>query len=288
MRSDVELLRIISAFGIVWFHSGYDFGRDVAYAGLIVFLVFSAYFASKSTKDHSIRERVTRLLIPCALWSVLYASLDFVRGQPIFPSDYSVFSKILSTPSIHLWYLPFVFFWVVIIDKIKSLNPRAVATAAATMASVLLVSAPIWRQWSYSSPLGQYMHATPAVLIGIFLASYTHLTVVQKHSVLGLVILSTAASLILNISGVSSTYALGICTTLILLKDEDILPTSSVIIGLSKLTFGIFLVHPLILFVFRHLGMSSPLLPIMAFFISALCIYVMFKITPKYISQHIA
>jgi hypothetical protein len=288
VRSDLELLKIISAFGIVWFHSGYDFGRDVAYAGLIVFLVLSAYFASKSTKDHSIRERVTRLLIPCALWSVLYASLDLVRGQAIFPSDYSVFSKILSTPSIHLWYLPFVFLWVVIIDRIKSLNPRAVAIAAATMASVLLVSAPIWRQWAYSSPLGQYMHATPAVLIGIFLALYTHLSVVQKHSVLGLVILSTAVSLILNISGVSSTYALGVCATLILLKDQDILPKSSVIIGLSKLTFGIFLLHPLILFVLRHIGISSLLLPIMTFFISALCIYVMFKITPKYISQYIA
>jgi hypothetical protein len=288
VRSDVELLRIISAFGIVWFHSGYDFGRDVAYAGLIVFLVFSAYFASKSTKEHSIWERGRRVLIPCALWSVLYASLNFVRGQPIFPSDYSVFSKILSTPSIHLWYLPFVFFWVVIIDRIKSLNPRAVAIAAATMASVLLISAPIWRQWSFSSPLGQYMHATPAVLIGIFLALYTHLTLVQKQGALWLVILSIAASLLLNISGVSTTYALGICTTLILLKDEEILPTSNVIVGLSKLTFGIFLLHPLILFVLRHLGMSSPLLPIMAFSISALCIYVMFKITPKYISRYIA
>lgn len=288
MRSDVELLRVISAFGIVWFHSGYDFARDIAYAGLIVFLVFSAYFTLKSARDHSVWERVTRLLVPCVLWSFLFASLDFVRDQPVFPSDYSVFSKILATPSIHLWYLPYVFFWVVIIDRIKNLNPRAVAITAATMASVLLVSAPIWRQWSYISPLGQYMHATPAVLIGIFMASYAHLTTVQKLSVLGLVILSTGATLALNISGVSSTYALGICATIILLKDQDIFPKSSVIFSLSKLTFGIFLVHPLMLFVFRHIGISSPLLPIMAFSISALCIYIMFKITPSFISRYIA
>lgn len=35
MRIDIELLRIISAIGIVWFHSGNATGREITYSGLV-------------------------------------------------------------------------------------------------------------------------------------------------------------------------------------------------------------------------------------------------------------
>lgn len=288
MRNDVELLRIISAFGIVWFHSGLEFGQNIAYSGLIVFLVLSAFFASVSAKDYAVQVRAARLLIPCALWSVLYAGVNLVRGQEIFPGGYGLISNLLSTPTIHLWYLPFIFFWVVIIDKIKKLNPCVVATVVVLTASFLLISAPIWRALPYVPPFAQYMHATPAILIGIFFAFYSRLPVMQKNILLALVLLTIFIIVILNIAGVSMTYTLGVCATLILIKNKDMLPRSVLIRGLSKLTLGIYLLHPLILFLLRHIGMPLYLLPLTAFFISALCIYVLLKIIPNSVFRYIA
>ena len=80
MRTDVEFLRIIAALGIVWFHSGLDVGRDIAYSGLVVFLIFSSYFAVKSNKEYSVLSRASRFLIPCAL-GLPFCLIAFLRNR---------------------------------------------------------------------------------------------------------------------------------------------------------------------------------------------------------------
>lgn len=288
VRTDVELLRVISAFGIVCFHSGYGFARDAAYAGLVVFLVFSIYFALNSTKKYSVRSRALRLLVPCLIWSIIYAFTDVLRGDPVFSGGSSILSKVLLTPAVHLWYLPFVFFWLIALDRVKSVNPQVLAVAAASSACILLMTAPFWRQWEYSSPFGQYMHATPAVLLGVFLALYSYCSSLQKRILLVGVIACIGVILMLNISGISLTYGLGFCASLILLKNRDMLPSNRVILVFSKLTFGIYLVHPLIIDVMRYLGVSDFLLPVLTFFASAMFIYLMLKVIPKSVSQYLA
>lgn len=288
VRNDVELLRVVSAFGIVWFHSGYNFARDAAYAGLVVFLVFSIYFALISTKKHSIRSRASRLLIPCVIWSAIYAVTDVLRGEPPFPDGGSVLSQLLSTPSIHLWYLPFVFFWLIALDRVKAVNPQVLAVAAASSACALLMTAPLWRQWEYSSPFGQYMHATPAVLLGVLLSLYSYCSSLQKRILLAGVVTCVGVTLMMNIPGISLTYGLGFCASLILLKNKDLLPGNRVVIVFSKLTFGIYLVHLLILDVMRHLGVSGFSLPVLTFFVSAVFIYLMLMVVPKSLSRYLA
>lgn len=288
MRSDIELLRVVSAFGIVWFHSGYQYGGDLAYGGLIVFLILSTYFAGVSEKTHSIRARASRLLIPCVLWAVLYGALSIIRDQPLFPSDYSFVSKVLSTPSIHLWYLPFVFFWIIVIDNItKYIAPKKLAIVITIMVSILLLASPQWRQWSYASPFGQYMHAFPAILIGMLLASSHTLSRTLKICLISTVSVSMLYVFWANIQGVSLTYLVGISSTFILLKKKSFLPENNIIIKFSGLTFGIYLLHPLILFLLRHVGIGSIILPIMGFLISALCIFISSKIIPKPILKFI-
>jgi peptidoglycan/LPS O-acetylase OafA/YrhL len=288
VRSDLEVLRIIAAFGIVWFHSGYAYGRDLAYAGLVVFLILSTYFSTKSLRTHSLGERALRLIVPCILWSALYGAINFMRNEPIFPSNYSLFSKILVTPSIHLWYLPFVFFCIIFIDKVKQyIDSKTLAIFTAIVASTLLLISPQWRQWEYVVPLGQYIHALPAILIGMLLALSQQLSSSMKYLLIGLVFLSAIYIFWVQIAGVSVTYLVGISGTLLLLKDKSILPKNNVIIELSRLTFGIFLVHPLIIFVLRHIGFNSILLPVLSFIASAICIYTVFKVTPKPILKYV-
>lgn len=287
MRTDVELLRIISAFGIVWFHSGYDFGRDVGYAGLIVFLVLSAYFAMESTRAHSVLGRAIHLIAPCVIWSAFYAAFDFVRGISIFPSDYSLFSKILSTPSIHLWYLPYIFFWIVVIDNIKACHPIILASLAALLVSAMLISAPVWRQWSYAPPFEQYMHAVPAIFVGVLFAACKGISLMKKRILLGIVMVCAAVALVLNVEGVGVTYAVGIFASLVLLRERSLIQKNNQIVYLSKLTFGIYLIHPFILLVLRHFGLDLWLLPVLGFVISTACIYAMFKFIPRTITKYL-
>lgn len=288
MRTDVEFLRIISALGIVWFHSGLDVGRDIAYSGLVVFLIFMSYFAVKSGKEHSVINRASRFLIPCALWSILFASLDLVRGQAVFPEHYNTFSKILSTTSIHLWYLPFAFICVLILDKIKNYDPRIVSVVASLLFTLSLASSPIWRKWTYFSPLGQYMHALPAIFIGVAFSLYGQLEKTVKSVVFILLFLTISTIIFFHLPGISTTYTVGVLISLILLRDNSFLPKNQMIIKLSKLTFGIYLVHPLFLFVLAHFGIRSIMLPIFAFSLSMLSIFIMFKALPKSKSQYIA
>ncbi len=288
MKYDVELLRIISAFGIIWFHSGYQFGRDIAYAGLVVFLILSAYFATKSNKAHSVRDRGLRLLLPCIFWSAIYAAFSIIRGKNIFPNDYSVLSSLLSTPTIHLWYLPFVFFCTIAIDLIrKQIHPIALAVVATMIASTLLLSSPLWRQWSFISPFGQYMHAAPAIFIGIVYGLSKQLSSMLRYLLLSLVTISAIFAFQLNIKGVGVTYLIGIIVTFLLLREKSVLPKNNVVLELSRLTFGIYLIHPIILFILRHIGVGSLNLVIICFSASATCIYVSLRIVPKQISKYV-
>ena len=81
----VELLRLLSTFGIVWFHSGTT-AKEFAYSGLVVFLVLSMYLGGKhgSADKQTFRRRVERLIIPWLFWCVIYAGLNVFRGGRLF------------------------------------------------------------------------------------------------------------------------------------------------------------------------------------------------------------
>jgi len=287
-RSDIELLKILSAFGIVWFHSEYSPARDVAYAGLIVFLIFSAYFATSATREHSVKDRSVRLLMPCIFWSLLYAASSIARDQSVFSSGDSLISNILTTPSIHLWYLPFTFISIVTIDRIRNnVDPLTLAVSTTIFASILLITSPAWRQWSYASPLSQYMHAIPAILIGILMGLGKKIELMPKIFLLGLVTISVLFTYIMKIPGVGVTYLIGIIAASILLRGKSLLPRNNLMQTASNLTFGIYLIHPILLFVLKHIGVHSVALPIASFAASAVCIYTSLKLMPKSISRYL-
>lgn len=288
MRSDVELLRIVSAFGIIWFHSGYEFGRDIAYAGLVVFLILSAYFTIKSNREHSVLDRASRLLLPCFFWSIVYAVYSTLRGKEVFPDDYSLLISILSTPAIHLWYLPFVFFCTIAIDSTrKQINPAALAALVTLIASTLLLTSPLWRQWSYIPPFNQYIHAAPAIFIGVAYGVSKQLNPTLRFLLIGLLSISAIFILQFDTKGVGINYSIGIAVTLLLLREKSILPKNSAILELSKLTFGVYLLHPIILSALRYSGIESLNLVILGFVISALCIYLSLRILPQSISKYL-
>ncbi len=287
MRLDIELLRIISAFGIVWFHSGIKFGHEVSYGGLIVFIILSIYFTMISNKK-SLLTKALRLLIPCLVWSAIYASFSYVRGADIFPQNFNIVSKILSTPSIHLWYLPFIFFVTLLIKMLKKYVPiNNIRVISILLAIITLLTAQIWRDFNYISPFGQWAHAFPAVLIGIFLGTADKINHKRFYILLLFALASIIYVTILNVKDVGITYLIGVIPCLILLLRNSLLKSNQFIFSLSSTTFGIYLLHPLVLFIFQYFGIVGFVLPLLAFTVSLIVIYIAKLVLPKGISVYI-
>lgn len=129
----IEILRILGAIGIVWFHTGAP-GHGVAYAALPMFIVMSlVLLPHRDSFGAFLHNRVRRLLWPWLLWSVLYAALfvwsDLHHGLPILAWFH--WNMLLVGTVLPLWFLPFLFVCSVIFQGVEScLAGRAKSTGA--------------------------------------------------------------------------------------------------------------------------------------------------------------
>jgi hypothetical protein len=287
MRVDVELLRLISAFGIVWYHSGVTMGRDIAYAGLICFLTLAGYFAANSTKNRSLSSRASKLLIPCFIWSCIYALLNAVRGKSVFPEHFNLISKVLVTPSLHLWFLPFLFFCVVLLDFLKKRVSKAtLGVIAGTIATALIALAPEWQDQYFAEPIWQYLHGLPAFLIGVFLGCFSAVNPLLR-TFLMLVFWSYIIHFTsIGIGNVGITYLVGFAPCFILLSKSSIIRFNFNVSLVSSTTFGVYLCHPLFLFVCWYLGFSDFLLPALAFLLSTIAVMLGRARLPQILVKH--
>lgn len=201
-RYDIELIRILSSFGIVYFHSQVNFGRQVAYAGLVCFVIISAWL-SVSDKNVLLVDRAERLLLPFVFWYIIYAIIKIIKGNSVFPENYKIYSMILASPSIHLWYLPFIFLSLSLISLVRrSCDNSQIGLYAGGASIFLLMTSPFWRSFPYSPPFIEWIHATPALLIGIFLGYFNENDKKIGCLVIFLVLLTTSILAVKSISGI--------------------------------------------------------------------------------------
>ena len=267
MKLEIAIFRLISAFGIVWFHSEISRAKEIAYGGLIFFIIISVNFAVISERPHGIFERAQRLLVPCCVWAIFYGAINIIFTGRLFPEGYSLFSSILSTPAIHLWFLPFIFFVLIVIDGIRpTLRNELINSLVGVSAIILILLSPIWREFNYIRPLGQYAQALPAVLIGIFLSPY------NKSKAWILLLLGILATLIYMAAkqqpGIGIAYLAGTIPCYFLFSSREITKHKSYILFASSASLGVYLVHPFFLKVFRNLGIEGSWLAITAFILS--------------------
>lgn len=287
MRSDIELLRLFSAFGIVWFHSGVSELRDFSYAGLIVFIILSAYLAVSSKRKSTIGSRASRLLIPCIIWSLIYGVLKFIKGTQLFDTELNLVEKVLTTPSEHLWYLPFIFFCLILLDKIKQhLTANVLCGIFGGIACALLLLSPISRKLALHTPWAQYLHAVPALCIGIVLG-------VRAESSTKLW-LGTAASIVCVLTlaqinqfpGIQNTYTLGVVASLLLLSKRSVIPNVAPVIALARASFGIYLSHIVFLAGLIMVGVNGFALPVFAFLLSMAFALIVIQFLPDRMNKY--
>ena len=275
----VECLRIVSAFGIVWFHSGLE-GNTVAYSGLFVFLTLSSYFVTiAGPKDSKIvAARASRLLLPWTFWFLFYAVENVIRGHSIFPITYNYISDVFAGPQIHLWYLPFAFMSLTAIEIAKRwLRVNILVFVAASGAGLMLLTSPLWEFWSCSPPLPQYMNAIVPTLTGVLLGmrGKTH---VAGPLFLAISLLSLAIVLT-SVSGAGEPCFVGLAATALAVDyGGRIVPKTLDVRWLSSCMFGVYLTHPVFLSLAKMVcGVEHPSGVVAAFVLSSASVWLFLR-----------
>ena len=282
-KQEIELLRIVSAFGVVWFHCS-TIGKDIAYSGLIVFLILSMYFSAKpDSKPKSLSERAKRFLIPWILWFLFYGVLHIVLKKPFMRTDNGFVAGILAGTSIHLWYMPFIFMAIILFDQIKKcINSQMLVYICTLIIISTFATNGVWRHWSsgLGSPWGQYAHAINGVFIGVFFANCA---AIPKSLIVGFIslMLMAVAFSALSVPGIGQPYLIGIVATALVLLPRWNFHPGLKFNSVSDCTLGIYLSHPFWFLLAKKFWATSGLvLPLLVFALSASTVWIFKKTVP--------
>jgi fucose 4-O-acetylase-like acetyltransferase len=248
-NQNVELVRIIAAFGIVVFHSGAT-GAALGYSGLVAFTALATFFAKGG-----VSKLAKRVLIPWVFWSLFYLGWRFAADGSAFHEGMSPIASILY--GTHLWFLPFIFAANLAAGLIRS---RWLPMGCALAAFVLLAGSPWWRELQLATdpPLTQMLHALPAALLGVALRERASMIVAGA----GLI-----SALLWDVPGVSIPYAVGGGAVIAALLLPQFVRNVEPVSGLM---FGVYLVHIAALGVFNRIVGSGTLLTAAAAFAASL------------------
>lgn len=288
----VEWLRFFAAFGIVWFHTNGAAWRSVGYAGLPVFLlVFCALIVAHYSEiplKTFLQRRAIRLLIPWAFWSLVYvaakmAKLFFVSREPFEGVE---LNWLLVGGNIHLRYLPFAFlasvclYYACRLTLKTQISPALLISALCLGVLALFLSAIKMAKFPNTPPFSQWLFALPSLPIGFCLGAILRGIPVNRQPlwlwsvfvfvllVLGVLYFTVGNYLIVP-------YSIGLCLTIIALQFQFPFQCAGVQIG--QLTYGIYLIHPLIAFCIDGvIGDQCPGVRITStFFVSAVVVFLM-------------
>lgn|GEM_PF-949632 len=271
----IELVRILAAFAIVWYHSKAP-GSEISYSGLSAFLILTMLFevGGNWSRRARIAELARRLLIPWAFWFGVFGAINLARHQPFMSLDYSGgwVAGVLAGSSIHLWYIPFIFALIVTLAVIKRSADRQLLFWLTMMAIVVnLATVWQWEPWSrqVGYPLAQWMQASTAVLIGLLIG--LHRSTRWGVQALAVALMLVAATwMLFPLPGVALPHLIAALVLLAALRWGDRIPTSHVIQTLANATFGIYLCHPIFLGAAKQLPIHVALRVTVAFVTSAL------------------
>ncbi len=259
-NQNVEIARILAAFGIVWFHSGAPYAA-VGYSGLVTFIALSTFFASAGPA-----KLARRVLVPWLFWTVFYLGWRFAADGNPFIEGLGPLASILY--GAHLWFLPFIF---VVNVAVGGLASRHLPLACALLALVMLAAVPWWRDWQLTlgPPLAQFVHALPAALIGVAL---------RTRAGTAIAVLALAVGFYWQEGGVSYPYAIGggLAVAAVLLPR---LPWK--VEAVSSCMFGVYLVHIAALGIFNRIsGPQTMLTVVLAFLASLVGVWVLRRYLP--------
>jgi peptidoglycan/LPS O-acetylase OafA/YrhL len=297
-NQNIERLRIFASYGIICFHSQTGLLKTIGYIGLPVFVMITfAYGVIKCRRQaitdsplhpfkNYIVSKIERLLLPYLFWVFIYAVWGGLRALSSLGEIVNVPVTILIPlygTSIHLWYLPFVFLALVSVSLLRvnfpsnNLRDLLSYSVAALITGLLPAFFPNTNQLSL--PIPQILFALPALFIGLIISDDLEIKKQVKYGVsLAIIITTGIARVILN-NDHSFLFLFFSSFLLVAIAQNATGKPDKITVNLSSLTFGIYLVHPIIIAIVSNLlgyhncqGLT-PLHSLMIFVLSACCIY---------------
>lgn len=256
--ASIDLLKILSAYGIVWFHSGAVSFRLFAYAGLPIFVMLTAILSAQSASKYPLgqfaRQRAWRLLEPWLVWCLIYLLLwvgyNTLRNKPMhwhFKPN-----MLLVGTATHLWYLPFALGIGLISYGLLRITARVAPSLVVPVVFLGAVAGmtPIWgwiHHGEMPEPFGQWLFSAPAVLLGfgMFLATHRRpkagltAAMIWPGAALGILTLAMASGFIAP--EVALPYVVALAAILVALNVT--IRSNAIIEFLAPLSFGIYLIH---------------------------------------------
>lgn len=232
-NGSIDYLRFVGSIGIIWFHLHLP-GAEIGLAALPMFVALFVCFGD----GRDIQSLNRRLLFPWLVWSAIFGMAKvaqaIVNGAPL--SSEFEWWMLLAGPAIHLWFLPFSYLFVVLLGQIRR-------EVWGTLAAVL-VPCSIWLAYvDLPQPFAQWVTVIPAACMGLVLNHFGPRSR-QAHFV-GWGSISIAVFMVMaGRDTVALQYALGLSAVLLALAVQiRATPVSRL---LSEISFGIYLMHPLI------------------------------------------
>ena len=284
--ANIERLRIVSAFGVASFHTHEWFPRSIGVAGFIILLLSYCAFVVNKPEPYGIatvaRRKAERLLKPWLFWSVIYGMLGLAKIVYENVSFSDVFSPtmLVTGTRIHLWFLPFAFvaalFLAYVHRKIVGIRDSYTIITSISIGGLFVFGCSIIQSHLHPpTPLAQWILGLPAIPIGFAIGRIKILERTEdRKKYFVFVIFSALAACVGCIlfdrlsHGIwlnySSKFAVRYFVSLVVFCAAlhwrgKLDPVSATVASLS---YGIYLVHPLVLVPFYQfsIAIQHPLL----------------------------
>lgn len=294
----VEGLRILAGFGIVWWHTENAPGRSIGYAGLPVFLmIFCALTVSGRTWDEGnfysfARRKALRLIKPWIFWSIVYLGVKVSRQLYLKEALSGCLERnmLLVGTHIHLWYLPYAFMVCLLIFPLRRLcmhsQHRRTLLLAVGAGCILLVLCPVAMvSFELPRPVPQWFFGLPALSIGVAIGIvYSRMSGNTQRLVFVIMALSTVFICLmmksLGYHDLATPYCVAIVPVCTVFMWNGRLHKS--LYKWASLTYGVYLIHPLVGMTLRQGGMGqvSPWVMMLVVFLLSSVITLILQKTP--------
>lgn len=255
----IDRLRIAAAVGIVWFHTEGAPGRRIGYAGLPIFLLifFSlvALHGQTDTARRFLSRRWDRLLKPWLFWSLVYGACRLVDSARVGEVSGLLSLNVLVTgTNIHLWYLPYSFVLGLIAYAVScwtlQVKPVVIIMISLGLGALVLTGCAVCMSaYRPVEPVPQWEFGLAALPLGFAIGACLRLPPGRSRTRFLLVIclVMSAVCLVLlmaGYAGLAVPYGIAlvsVCTAYLWQGNRSVF-----VMKVAPLTFGIYLIHPLV------------------------------------------
>lgn len=260
----IELARWLGAIGILWFHAHVP-GEQIGYAALPMFVLLLIHYGI----DRPWRARAVRLMRPWLIWSAIYlvAKLADVLLRGTDPGEELALWMLLTGTSLHLWFLPFCTLFLLVAVPLRGwlLLVVAVPASIAALWAANAAALPI--------PFAQWVFVLPAACMALVMGR------LPRPEWFAAAFLAGCAMAWAMGWTQAAPHLLGAGLVVLGLWRLR-LPSSTLTDGLSRLAFGIYLIHPLVMAVVLALGIRGVPMALTVLVLSNLATIAMLRLTP--------